>query len=143
MLYFDADDIDRILKGIKTSARILFEYGDISDAISHGAFGGGIYTFLAVYRKGQIIFERGKSVGISTGPDTPEVAQILIRGIDRDNLHFDDENSGIRRDLPSEGFADLEEFITYWDARHPPGKQWANDPRVWVIYFQLIEVPDK
>src|SRR5689334_17755129 len=136
MLYFDAVDIEKILNGSKTSARILFKNGDYSEAISLGGFGGGgPYNFKKVYRNGNVLFAKGETVGISTDPDTPEIARIMIRGIDRDNLHFDDENSGIERDLPDEGFADLpdksmlEQFIEHWDQTHPIGKHWADDPR--------------
>jgi hypothetical protein len=71
MLYFGVVDIEKILKGSKTSAHILFERGDYSEAISLGGFGGGgPYNFQKVYRDGKFLFVKGQSLSI--GPDSPE-----------------------------------------------------------------------
>lgn len=47
------------------------------------------------------------------------------------------------QDVVAEGYHDIRDFRFVWDATNPQGRQWKDNPEVWVITFKVIEVKNE
>ena len=116
----------KVLDGTKTQTRRLRKDGDYQT----------YWPMLCVFnRNARLRFRENQTYAVQPGRGKKAVGRIGIFKIRSEFLnaitHDDAQAEGVGRSLAA--FADL------WDSIHPKGKRWEDNPKVWVLDFELVK----
>lgn len=126
----------QVLDGTKTATRRLVKPGDALRLEPNKP--------AAVTGEDRLRWEVGRTYSVQPGQYKKGVGQIRVTGLRREPLQAMTEADAILEgELPPDpaaGRSDsaLDRFRARWDSTHEPGAQFASNPDVWVITFELV-----
>lgn len=150
-MQFRPEHISLILAGKKTQTRRVCKQKETASETVH------VDTWTtdidAVYdANDRVRWEVGYTYAVQPGRGKPAVARIRITGIRQERLQDispdDVWAEGIRCSVDhgpldigfNQDVWDLEVYRLLWDdINRKPGTRWRDNPRVWVIEFELVE----
>lgn len=87
-----------------------------------------------------------RTYAIQPGRGQRAIGRILLRDIRTEDLQEIDMESAMREGCPKDLLRDgtyrdpRDWFLETWDQIHPPGQRSGDNPRVWVLRFELAEL---
>lgn len=126
-----------ILSGKKTQTRRIREKGDVfSDSFTKVGRGNHPRQIpAAIFRNNRQKWQVGKTYSVEVGRGSWSVGRIKVTGLRLEQLQAISEADAIK-----EGFASIDEFKRTWQMLHiRKPERWRDNPKVWVIEFELVE----
>ena len=123
---------DKVLSGKKTQTRRLVKPGEDGAQLRDG-------SYWAVWdRNGRWKWEVGRTYAVQPGRGKHAVGRILVTRMRKEWLQ-----DITREDEIAEGFPLPLDFKIAWDRiNNRPGARWEDNPRVWVLEFELVTEPE-
>ena len=126
-----------VLDGTKTQSRRPVQDGDQATVGTDGNISKVMRS--GKYGPPKVLFEVGQSYSVQPGPAKKTVGRIKVTAIRRERLQDISEADMLQEQPVSPLDVDLalQTLKANWDKQYKAGQQWADNPEVWVLEFQL------
>ncbi len=134
-MQFRPENADKIMKGLKTQTRRIVKPNENLESLATG----GVAVIEA--ERMRVIYQIGRTYAVCPGRGKKAVGRIRITAIRRERLRDIDVNDAVAEgvDYVRNPYMAIHFFQGLWQSLYAgqPGKQWQDNPEVWVLTFEL------